>query len=92
MLSTAAQTVRPVERTPHHHLLCYRPAASLPQALACGSGLLTRLTWPASGVVSRGRDGYLISAETLRINVLGGYVSRCMRCIAGSVLRRQIHI
>jgi hypothetical protein len=40
-LSIAAQTIRAVDRTPHHHLLCYRPAASLPQVLARGMDLLT---------------------------------------------------
>jgi hypothetical protein len=49
MLSIAAQTIRPVQRTPHHHLLCYRPAASTPQALVRGVDLLTRLARPVTG-------------------------------------------
>jgi hypothetical protein len=48
-LSIAAQTIRPVDRTPHHHLSCYRPAASVPQVPGRGMDLLTRLTRPASG-------------------------------------------
>jgi hypothetical protein len=44
-LSIAAQTIRPVDCTPHHHLLCYRPAASMPQVLVRGMDLLARLTW-----------------------------------------------
>jgi hypothetical protein len=48
-LSIAAQTIRAVDCTPHHHLLRYRPAASMPQVLVRGMDLLTRLTWSASG-------------------------------------------
>jgi hypothetical protein len=48
-LSTAAHRIRAVDRTPHHHLSCYRPAASLPRVLVRGINLLTRLTWSASG-------------------------------------------
>jgi hypothetical protein len=44
-LSIAAQTIRLVDCTPHHHLLCYRPAASMPQVLVRGMDLLTRQTW-----------------------------------------------